>query len=141
MRIVVTGGAGFIGSNLVRALVDRGDEVVAVDNLSTGRREHLEDLLDDHRASLEVRDIVTEADALPSLFDGADVVVHLAANADVLREAVTSRRLAASVVHERFHDIGSEEAWRDTEQWARSTDLRGRLRQRIERRAAQRGLS
>ena len=61
--------------------------------------------------------------------------------ADVLREAVTSRRLAASVVHERFHDIGSEEAWRDTEQWARSTDLRGRLRQRIERRAAQRGLS
>jgi UDP-glucose 4-epimerase len=79
----VTGGAGFIGSNLVRALLDRGDEVVAVDNLATGRREHLEDVLDDDRASLVVSDIVTQVDELPALFEGADAVVHLAANADV----------------------------------------------------------
>ncbi|MGZ6727594.1 MAG: NAD-dependent epimerase/dehydratase family protein, partial [Gaiellaceae bacterium] len=41
MRALVTGGAGFIGSNLVDALLDRGDEVVVVDNLATGRRENL----------------------------------------------------------------------------------------------------
>lgn len=43
-RIVVTGGAGFLGSHLCRALLARGDEVVAVDDLSTGRAENLEDL-------------------------------------------------------------------------------------------------
>jgi nucleoside-diphosphate-sugar epimerase len=42
---LVTGGAGFIGSNLVDALVARGDRVVVVDNLSTGKRENLEDAL------------------------------------------------------------------------------------------------
>src|SRR6266511_1101831 len=83
MRVVVTGGAGFIGSNLVRALVDRGDDVVAVDNLVTGRREHLEDVLDEHRASLVECDVVTHAEALSDVFEGADAVVHLAANADV----------------------------------------------------------
>ena len=43
-RVVVTGGAGFLGSHLCRALLARGDEVVAVDNLITGRRENLADL-------------------------------------------------------------------------------------------------
>ena len=83
MRVVVTGGAGFIGSNLVRALVERGDDVVVVDNLSTGRRELVEDVVGDHRAALVVCDVVTQAGDLVDLFDGADAVVHLAANADV----------------------------------------------------------
>jgi UDP-glucose 4-epimerase len=83
MRVVVTGGAGFIGSNLVRALADRGDDVVAVDNLVTGRREHVEDLIDRGRASLLVCDIVSDASRLREIFEGADAVVHLAANADV----------------------------------------------------------
>jgi dTDP-glucose 4,6-dehydratase len=42
MRIVVTGGAGFLGSHLCTALLDRGDEVIAVDNLVTGRMENIE---------------------------------------------------------------------------------------------------
>ena len=42
MRSLVTGGAGFIGSNLVDALLARGDEVTIVDDLSTGRRENLD---------------------------------------------------------------------------------------------------
>jgi nucleoside-diphosphate-sugar epimerase len=44
MRVVVTGGSGFIGSHLCRALLDRGDDVVAIDNLLTGRRENVADL-------------------------------------------------------------------------------------------------
>ena len=41
MRVLITGGAGFVGSHLVDALVVRGDEVVVVDDLSTGRRENI----------------------------------------------------------------------------------------------------
>jgi dTDP-glucose 4,6-dehydratase len=44
MRVVVTGGSGFIGSHLCRALLDRGDDVIAIDNLVTGRRENVADL-------------------------------------------------------------------------------------------------
>jgi UDP-glucose 4-epimerase len=83
MRVVVTGGAGFIGSNLARALVDRGDDLLIVDNFVSGRREYIEDVLEDPQASLTVCDIVTQPDTLRVAFDGADVVVHLAANADV----------------------------------------------------------
>jgi UDP-glucose 4-epimerase len=69
---VVTGGAGFIGSHVVDALLARGDEVVVVDDLSTGRREHV-----DARAKLLVHDIRRSFDV------DADVVLHLAAQADV----------------------------------------------------------
>src|SRR5881397_3422595 len=72
MRAVVTGGAGFIGSNLVDALLARGDDVTVVDNLSSGKRENL-----DERAALLEHDIREPFDA------EADVVFHLAAQADV----------------------------------------------------------
>jgi UDP-glucose 4-epimerase len=72
MRAVVTGGAGFIGSNLVDALVERGDRVTVVDDFSSGRREYL-----NPDAQLVEHDI-----AAPFPVD-ADVVFHLAAQADV----------------------------------------------------------
>ncbi len=78
MRAVVTGGAGFIGSNLVDALVARGDEVVVVDDLSTGKRANVSDGA--RLVELDIRDpALTEAfeDAKP------DVCFHLAAQADV----------------------------------------------------------
>ncbi len=60
--------------------------------------------------------------------------------ADVLREAVASRRLGASVVNEPFHDIGTAAAWRETDAWARATELWPRLQRRIANRAASRDL-
>ena len=72
MRALVTGGAGFIGSHLVDALVARGDDVVVLDDFSTGRREHV-----NASATLLEHDVRT-----PFVTD-AEVVFHLAAQADV----------------------------------------------------------
>src|SRR5262245_45010795 len=72
MRVLVTGGAGFIGSHLVDALVARGDDVVALDDLSTGRRE-----LVNPAATLVEHDIRQPFET------DAELVFHLAAQADV----------------------------------------------------------
>jgi UDP-glucose 4-epimerase len=83
MRALVTGGAGFIGSNLVDALLDRGDEVTVVDNLATGRLENLDAArrrgIDFHETDITDRDRVRKA------FSNArpDIVFHLAAQIDV----------------------------------------------------------
>jgi UDP-glucose 4-epimerase len=83
MRALVTGGAGFIGSNLVDALLDRGDEVVVVDNLSTGRESNLAGALE-RGATLHRADI-REFEAMVTLVEQAkpEVVFHLAAQIDV----------------------------------------------------------
>ncbi|HEY3356071.1 MAG TPA: UDP-glucuronic acid decarboxylase family protein [Polyangia bacterium] len=71
-RILVTGGAGFLGSHLCERLVAEGNEVVCLDNLFTGRRENISALLDDHRFEF-VRHDVTE----PIILE-VDEVFHLA---------------------------------------------------------------
>ena len=81
-KIVITGGAGFIGSALARALVARGDEVSVLDNFSTGKRENLQDLAG-HLAVVE-GDILDGA-LLDRVFAGADVVFHQAAIPSVPR--------------------------------------------------------
>jgi UDP-glucose 4-epimerase len=83
MRALVTGGAGFIGSNLVDALLDRGDEVVVVDNLASGKRSNLDGALS-RGARFEEADI-RDADRLFSVLSSArpDIVFHLAAQIDV----------------------------------------------------------
>jgi UDP-glucose 4-epimerase len=85
MKTLVTGGAGFIGSNLVDALLARGDQVTVVDNLSTGRRENLGGALaaGAELAELDIRD----AGALTELLSEArpEMVFHLAAQIDVRR--------------------------------------------------------
>jgi UDP-glucose 4-epimerase len=82
MKAFVTGGAGFIGSSLVDRLLERGDEVVAYDNLSTGIDEFLAEARKSPRFSFVQADLLDEA-ALAQTMNGVDVVFHLAANADV----------------------------------------------------------
>lgn len=79
---MVTGGAGAIGSVLCRSLLHAGHEVRAVDNLSSGRREHLSDLLNAPGFRLTVADL-RQANAVDHDFTGANAVWHLAANPDI----------------------------------------------------------
>jgi UDP-glucose 4-epimerase len=83
----VTGGAGFIGSNVVDGLLARGDEVTVVDDLSTGRRENLDQALANGAELVEAD--IRDAEAVRDIFTGArpEVVFHLAAQIDVRRSA------------------------------------------------------
>ena len=83
MKTLVTGGAGFIGSNLVDALVDRGDQVTVLDNLSTGRRQNLDTAIGNgaELVELDVRDAEAVADAVGRA--QPEVIFHLAAQIDV----------------------------------------------------------
>jgi UDP-glucose 4-epimerase len=74
--VLVTGGAGFIGSNLVKALVARGAEVTVLDNLSSGYRSNLAPFPDVRLVEGDVRD----PDAVDAAIRGAGVVFHLAAS-------------------------------------------------------------
>jgi UDP-glucose 4-epimerase len=83
MRALVTGGAGFVGSHLVDALLDRGDEVAVVDDLSTGKRENLAGALArgaDLR-EIDIRDAAPLRDVIGTW--RPDIVFHLAAQMDV----------------------------------------------------------
>jgi UDP-glucose 4-epimerase len=78
VRFLITGGAGFIGSHLAERLLDRGDYVVLLDNLSTGSMENIRHLktserMEYHLDSIENRQLIAE------LVDDAEVIVHLAA--------------------------------------------------------------
>jgi UDP-glucose 4-epimerase len=82
MNYFVTGGAGFIGSNLVDRLLSDGHHVSAYDNCSTGQLEFLAEAMKNERFRLIKGDIL-DLSALTSAMQGAEVVFHLAANADV----------------------------------------------------------
>ena len=77
MKVIVPGGAGFIGSHLVDYLITRGDEVIVIDNLSTGKRGNI-----NPKASFFYRDIC-KFWRIRSLFEGIDYVFHCAALARV----------------------------------------------------------
>jgi nucleoside-diphosphate-sugar epimerase len=82
MRYVVTGGAGFIGSNIVDELLRRGQQVVVLDNLSGGKEANLAGV----REEIDLRvGTITDLAALQSACKGADYVIHLAALASVPR--------------------------------------------------------
>lgn len=86
MKIVVTGGAGFIGSNLVDALLEDGHTVLVIDNLSTGKFENLyrvKDAARQNRFAFHQVDIRDSAAVVAFKGQNPDVVMHLAAQADV----------------------------------------------------------
>ncbi|HXS46542.1 MAG TPA: NAD-dependent epimerase/dehydratase family protein [Solirubrobacterales bacterium] len=96
MRCLVTGGAGFIGSTLVDALLARGDRVTVVDDLSTGRLENLGAALD-AGAKLIERDIRDRAGLLAAARDAEpEVIFHIAAQIDV-RKSVADPAFDASI--------------------------------------------
>jgi UDP-glucose 4-epimerase len=83
MRALVTGGAGFIGSNLVDLLLDRGDEVVVLDDLSSGKESNLAAALE--RGAVLQRGDIRDGEAVSAIVAeaGPEVVFHLAAQIDV----------------------------------------------------------
>ena len=99
MKTLVTGGAGFIGSNLVDALIERGDEVVVVDDISTGRRENLERAVQNgaELAELDIRDARAVSDAVGRA--KPDAIFHLAAQIDV-------RKSVADPAHDAGINVG-----------------------------------
>ena len=81
MKSLVTGGAGFIGSHLVESLLNQGDEVVVLDNFSTGRKQNLTKIID----KLDLVEVdVSSSGEWDKYFNGVSRVFHLAALADIV---------------------------------------------------------
>jgi UDP-glucose 4-epimerase len=110
-RVCITGGAGFIGSNLADRLSGQGVEVVIFDDFRTGRREFLAQLLARPNASLIEGDVL-DAQALERAVAGCDWVFHLQANADVRwglehpRQDLEQNTIATSNVLEAMRACG-----------------------------------
>ena len=80
MKYIVTGGAGFIGSNIVKKLVARGDNVTVIDNLNTGKEENLASVRD---KIIFLKDDILNVDLLEQYTNGIDGIFHQAALASV----------------------------------------------------------
>ncbi|MFA4934752.1 MAG: NAD-dependent epimerase/dehydratase family protein [Candidatus Methanoperedens sp.] len=81
-KIIVTGGAGFIGSHMVDRLLSQDNEVTVIDNLSSGRMEFLEAHVSDKNFKFIKLDIL-DLEKLKKAIQGADIIYHFAANPDV----------------------------------------------------------
>src|SRR5262245_35948371 len=93
MRYLVTGGAGFIGSNIVDELVRRGHDVAVLDDLSSGKRTNLEQVAG--KVDLQVGSI-TDLDTIRKACKGTDYVIHLAARTSVprsVKDPIESNRI------------------------------------------------
>lgn len=112
-RACITGGAGFIGSNLADRLRADGIEVVIVDDFRTGRREFVSELVSDPGVTLLEGDVLDEA-LLRRAFEGCDWVFHLQANADVRhgldhpRRDLEQNTIATAGVLEAMRAVGVE---------------------------------
>ncbi len=107
MNSLVTGGAGFIGSHLADALLERGDRVIAVDDLSTGRHANIEHLLGRNDFEFVLGSILN-ADLMDDLIARADVVFHLAAAVGV--HLIVEKPLESLATNIRGSEIVFEKA-------------------------------
>ncbi|MCZ7372717.1 MAG: SDR family NAD(P)-dependent oxidoreductase, partial [Candidatus Methanoperedens sp.] len=97
-KIIVTGGAGFIGSHIVDRLLSLGNEVTVIDNLSSGRMEFLKAHSRDPNFKLVKLDLL-DTEKLNKAIAGADMIYHLAANPDVrLGAADTKVHLEQNII-------------------------------------------
>lgn len=87
-KVLITGGAGFIGSHLIKRLLNKKYEVVVFDNLSLGRKEFIEPYLDNPRFFFVKLDLLDKETLLNSLPHDIDTVFHLAANSDISKGAI-----------------------------------------------------
>jgi UDP-glucose 4-epimerase len=90
-RVLITGGTGFIGSHLVDALVEKGVEVVVLDNLANGCPENLAKAVEEGQCHLIEADVTTY-EALCGVCEGIDTVFHLAGLADIVPSVETPRK-------------------------------------------------
>ena len=109
MNVLVTGGAGFIGSHLVTELVSRGDRVYVVDDLSTGMLENLDHVRNSECLSLIVGSILDER-LMAEMIGKCDIVYHLAASVGV--KYIMENRLRAIQVNTRGTQVVLELASR-----------------------------
>ena len=97
-KILVTGGAGFIGSNLCQALLEKGNQVICMDNFATGKRENIKEFLEDPNFTLLEADIRKLEDCLKAC-QGVDYVLHQAALGSVprsIKDPITSNEVNVS---------------------------------------------
>ncbi|MGA9510980.1 MAG: NAD-dependent epimerase/dehydratase family protein [Candidatus Sulfotelmatobacter sp.] len=111
MQVLVTGAAGFIGSNMVDRLLSTGHSVTGFDNLSTGQRSFLDSASTHPKFTLHEADLL-DRDSLFRAMKGAELVVHFAANADVRfgtdhpRKDLDQNTIASSNVLEAMREQG-----------------------------------
>jgi UDP-glucuronate decarboxylase len=133
-RILVTGGAGFLGSHLCERLVARGDEVLCIDNFFTGRRQNVAHLLDHHRFELMRHDVTfplyVEVDAIYNLACPASPVHY---QFDPVQTTKTSVHGAINVlglakrVKARIFQASTSEVYGDPEVHPQREDYWGRV--------------
>jgi len=85
MKVFITGGAGFIGSNFVDRLMGSGHEVCAFDNLSSGSRDHIRHHLDDGRFRFVQGDVLDLPALKAAMTDAFDLVIHTSSNPDIAK--------------------------------------------------------
>src|ERR1043166_7210865 len=98
-HIIVTGGAGFIGSHLVERLLADGKQVVVIDDLSTGRHENLEGQKGNSRVRF-IHSTISGCNELPELVRAAEAIYHLAAAVGVELVVKTPIRVLQTNLHE-----------------------------------------
>jgi UDP-glucose 4-epimerase len=107
VRALITGGAGFIGSHLGDALLARGDSVIALDNLATGRHDNIREHIGDPHFEFVMGSVIN-ADLVDDLVARADVIFHLAAAVGV--KLIVERPLESLVTNIRGSEIILEKA-------------------------------